>query len=748
MPKPLHIGEGDPDDMSITDMPLGGDPVVDVLDVLESPTAPAPDDGATDDGGTRYSDPRWVKPAVAALLLATGVLYIWGLGASGWANSFYSAAVQAGTKSWKAFFFGSSDAANFITVDKPPASLWVMELSARVFGVNSWSILVPQALEGVAAVGVLYLTVRRWFGVAAGLIAGAVLALTPGAALMFRFNNPDALLVLLMVGAAYMVTRAIEDGATKWMVWAGVLLGFGFLTKMLQALVVMPAFALAYLIAGPPQLGKRIWQLLLGGVAMIAAAGWWIAIVELWPASSRPYIGGSTDNSVLDLVFGYNGFGRLTGNETGSVVGGGGPGQAGAWGPTGWLRMFGDSWAGHASWLIPAALIFSIVGLALAGVRNRHDRIRAAVIIWGGWLFITGVTFSLGKGIIHEYYSVALAPAIGALIGIGGTVLYRLRDHWWARATLAGSVVVTAWWAWTVLDRTPDWNSWLRPVLLAATGVAIVGLLIGQEAAKWGAGAALVAALLGPTAYSISTANQPHTGAIPGVGPAGGFGFGPGRGGPGGGPGGGFPAGGLPPSFNGQPPSFNGQPPSFNGQPPSFGGTGATGQLPTIGGIGANGQQGQVPGGGTGGFPSGGFGGVGGFGDVGGPGGGIGGLLGAGTPSDEVVQFLEDGTDGFTWVLSTIGANNAAGYQLATGDPVMAIGGFNGTDQWPTLEAFQQMVADGKIHYFVAGGMGGGPGGPGGGSSTSSAISSWVQASFQTVTVGSTTFYDLTQPIG
>jgi hypothetical protein len=379
-------------------------------------------------------------------------------------------------------------------------------------------------------------------------------------------------------------------------------------------------------------------------------------------------------------------------------------------------------------------LIFSIVGLALAGVRNRHDRIRAAVIIWGGWLFITGVTFSLGKGIIHEYYSVALAPAIGALIGIGGTVLYRLRDHWWTRATLAGSVVVTAWWAWTVLDRTPDWNSWLRPVLLAATGVAIVGLLIGQEAAKWGAGAALVAALLGPTAYSISTANQPHTGAIPGVGPAGGFGFGPGRGGPGGGPGGGFPAGGLPPSFN--------------GQPPSFGGSGATGQLPTIGGIGANGQQGQVPGGGTGGFPSGGFGGVGSFGDVGGPGGGIGGLLGAGTPSDEVVQFLEDGTDGFTWVLSTIGANNAAGYQLATGDPVMAIGGFNGTDQWPTLEAFQQMVADGKIHYFVAGGMGGGPGGPGGGSSTSSAISSWVQASFQTVTVGSTTFYDLTQQVG
>ncbi len=612
-----------------------------------------------------------MKPAVGALLVATAVLYLWGLGASGWANSFYSAAVQAGTKSWKAFFFGSSDSANFITVDKPPASLWVMELSARVFGVNSWSILVPQALEGVAAVGLLYLTVRRWFGVAAGLIAGAVMAFMPAAALMFRFNNPDALLVLLMVAAAYMVTRAIEDGKTSWLVWAGVFLGFGFLTKMLQAFVVMPAFALAYLVAGPPKLGKRLWQLLLGGLAMIAAAGWWVAIVELWPASSRPYIGGSTDNSVLDLVFGYNGFGRLTGNETGSVVAGGGQGQAGQWGETGWLRMFGDSWAGHASWLIPAALIFALAGLALAGWKNRHDRIRAAVIMWGGWLFITGAMFSLGAGIIHEYYSVALAPAIGALVGIGSTVLFALRERWWARALLAGSVAVTAWWAWTVLERTPDWNSWLRPLVLALAGGGIVGLLIGRTAARWGAGAALAACLIAPTAYAISTASQVHSGAIPGVGPA--SSFGPGGAG---GPGGGFPGGGLP-----------------------GGGTGGQGALPAppTGGAFPTPPAGGFPtppAGAQGGFPGGGMGGM----------GGMGGLLDAATPSDTVVDFLSAGQEGFTWSLATIGANNAAGYQLATGDPVMAIGGFNGTDEWPTLEGFQQMVADGDIHYFVAGG--------------------------------------------
>src|SRR5215831_17933878 len=289
----------------------------------------------------RADDPSWVRPSVLALLVLTGLLYLWGLGASGWANSFYSAAVQAGSSSWKAFFFGSSDAANFITVDKPPASLWVMDLSARVFGVNAWSILVPQALEGVAAVGLLYATVRRRFSAPAGLLAGAVFALTPVAALMFRFNNPDALLTLLLVGAAYAVTRALEDARTSWLLLAGGLVGLGFLTKMLQAFLVVPGFAAVYLLAAPTTLRRRVVQLLLGGAAMFAAAAWWVAIVALWPASSRPYIGGSQTNSILELIFGYNGFGRITGDETGSVVGGqafggGGAGpRGGMWGATG-----------------------------------------------------------------------------------------------------------------------------------------------------------------------------------------------------------------------------------------------------------------------------------------------------------------------------------------------------------------------------------------------------------------------------
>ena len=271
------------------------------------------------------ADPRWARPALLALLLATAVLYLAGLSRSGYANEFYAAAVQAGTKSWKAFLFGSLDSSNFITVDKTPASLWVMELSGRIFGFSSWSLLVPQALEGVAAVGVLYAAVRRWFGGPAALIAGAVLALTPVATLMFRFDNPDALLVLVMTLAGYTITRAIESGRTRWILLTGALLGLGYLTKMLQAFLILPAFALVYLWAGQPALGKRIWQLLAGAGALVVAAGWWVVIDLLTPAADRPYVGGSTDNNILQLTFGYNGLGRLDGTENSP---GGGSGAA------------------------------------------------------------------------------------------------------------------------------------------------------------------------------------------------------------------------------------------------------------------------------------------------------------------------------------------------------------------------------------------------------------------------------------
>ncbi len=347
----------------------------------------------------RPDDPAWVRPTLLLLLLATAVAYLWGLGDSGWANSFYSAAVEAASKSWKAFFFGSFDAANFITVDKPPAALWVMDLSARLFGLSAWSILVPQALEGVASVAILYTTIRRWFSPGAGLLAGAVLALTPVAALMFRFNNPDALLVLLLTASAYAVVRALERSETKWLLLAAALLGTGFLTKMLAAFLVVPALVLVYLLAAETGLGRRLWQLLLAAAVLIVSSGWWVAIVQLVPAADRPYVGGSQDNNLLNLIFSYNGFGRLTGNEVGSVGGGG---QAGSmWGATGWSRLFQTDMGGQISWLLPAALILFLVVLIWTWRRGRTDRTRAQMLIWGGWFLVTAVVFSFAQGIIH-----------------------------------------------------------------------------------------------------------------------------------------------------------------------------------------------------------------------------------------------------------------------------------------------------------------------------------------------------------
>ncbi|MFJ6571281.1 ArnT family glycosyltransferase [Streptomyces sp. NPDC091292] len=677
----------------------------------------------------RPDDPRWARPAFLGLLLATTALYFWNLTSSGYANSFYSAAVQAGSQSWKAFFFGSLDAGNAITVDKPPASLWPMELSVRIFGLSSWAILAPQVLMGTGTVAVLYAAVRRRFSPAAGLLAGAVFALTPVAALMFRFNNPDALLALLMTVTVYCVLRALEDGRTKWLVWAGVAVGFAFLAKTLQAFLILPPLAIVYAVCAPVRLRKRFGQLLLSGLAVLVSGGWWVAIVELWPASSRPYTGGSQTNSFLELTFGYNGLGRLNGDEAGSVGGGGGGGAGGAgggrWGTTGIGRMFNESSGGQISWLLPAALILLAAGLIVTWKARRTDSARAAFLVWGGALLTTVAVFSFMAGIFHDYYTVALAPYIAALVGMGATVLWEERAKPWAALFLAATVGVTAWWAYTLLGRTPDYLSWLRTAVLVAGIAGALGLLLalrlGRRVALLAVAVSAVAALAAPTAYTLSTLDTAHTGSIVTAGPAS-----AGRGGFGGGPGGGM-----------RPPGAQGQ---GQGQPPA-GGTGQAPQAGTApgGGTGKAGAgrqgQGQAPGAGAREFGRGG----------GGGGGGMGGLLDGAQVSTEAKQLLEANAGDYTWPGAAIGAQNAASYQLATGDPVMAIGGFNGSDPSPTLAQFQRYVEDGKIHYFISGGGGGG--GMGGGEGTASAITTWVEEHYTEVTAGSTTFYDLTKPV-
>jgi 4-amino-4-deoxy-L-arabinose transferase-like glycosyltransferase len=695
--------------------------------------------------------PAWARPAVLVLLGLTAVLYLAGLSANGWANDFYSAAVQAGAVSWKAFFFGSFDASSFITVDKTPASLWVMELSARVFGLNYWSVLVPQALEGVACVGVLYAAVRRWFGPAAGLLAGAVLALTPVAALMFRFNNPDALLVLLMTIAAYAMTRAIEDGRTRWLALAGAMIGFGFLAKMLQAVLVVLPFAVAYLVAGPPRPGRRLLQLLAGGAAMLLSAGWWVAAVVLTPAADRPYVGGSTNDSILQLALGYNGLGRLDGNETGSVGfgGGGGGGQGTAFGgSTGITRLFSAEMGSQISWLLPAALVALAAMVWLSRRGGRTDRMRAAALIWGGGLLVTGAVFSFMAGIIHPYYTVALAPAIGALVGIGAVAAWQARNMLHGRVIGCAGMVAATLWSATLLGRTPSWHPevhWIVLVagLLAAGAFAAGPLLTGLAAtarrratlALIPVPLALVALFAGPAAYSAATVSTAHTGAIPSAGPAnaGGFG-GPGSGGPGsafggggalgrhtgtgtGGPGGSFP----PPSAGGGTRTGG----TGNGTGRTGSGTGRTG----TGGTGTGGTGGLGQRGGASGQPPAGRGGFGG-------GGGLGGNT---QVSSALITLLEDGSGSYRWAAATVGTQSAAPLQLATRLPVLAIGGFNGSDPSPTLAQFKKLVAAGEIHYFI----GANSSSFGGGTGSAAQITSWVAAHYTARTVGGVTVYNL-----
>ncbi|MET9112875.1 glycosyltransferase family 39 protein [Streptomyces longwoodensis] len=677
----------------------------------------------------RPEDPRWVRPAFLGLLLATLLLYLWDLSASGYANSFYSAAVQAGSKSWKAFFFGSLDAGNAITVDKPPASLWPMQLSVRIFGLNSWAILVPEVLMGVGTVAVVYAAVRRRFSPASGLIAGAVLALTPVAALMFRFNNPDAMLALLMAVACYLVVRALEDGRTRWLVWAGAAIGFAFLAKTLQAFLILPPLALVYAVCAPVTVKKRLGQLAAATGALVVSGGWWVAVVELWPASSRPYIGGSQNNSFLELTFGYNGLGRLSGDETGSVGGGGGgAGGTGQWGETGWDRMFTSEVGGQISWLLPAALVLLAAGLVATRRARRTSVTRGSFLVWGGSLLMTTVVFSYMAGIFHQYYTVALAPYLAAVTGMGAGLLWERRREPWASLTLAAAAVAAATWGYVLLHRTPDYLPWLRWLVLVGGLTAALGLVFAgrltRRLALAAASLGLLTALAGPTAYTLSTVQQGHTGSIVTAGPAGASMMGGGR--PGGGRGG-FGGGGMP-------------------------GQNQQGQQGQQGGPQGGNQQGQgFPGGGTGGFGGALPGQGGGQTQQGGPtgegaggGGGVGGLLNGASVTAEAEKLLETNAGRYTWAAAAIGSQNAASYQLATGEPVMAIGGFNGTDPSPTLAQFKRYVADGRIHYFIASGsMGAGPGG--GANGTSSQITSWVEATFKKVTVGSATFYDLTQ---
>ncbi|MCK8616722.1 ArnT family glycosyltransferase [Gordonia sp. C13] len=667
-----------------------------MTEVLDRPPTVAPSDPASPAGRhRRIATPRRCgRFGLAGLLMVTAVLYLWNLSASGYANTFYAAAAQAGSQSWKAWFFGALDAANFITVDKPPASLWVTGLSVRIFGMNPWAALAPQALMGIAAVALLYATMRRTIrdrqlGTAAGLIAGAVLAFTPAAALMFRFNNPDALLVLLMVAAAYALTRAIATNSGRWLALVGVALGFAFLTKMLQGFLILPFFGLAYLVFAKTGWLKRIAHLIGATAALIVSAMWFPVVTMIVPDSARPYIGGSTDNSFMNLVLGYNGVGRISGGSGRGRGSGGGQAGSSFGGSTGLDRLFGSEMGNEISWLLPTALIALVFAgylvLRSSPLLSFDQRLTrsesAAVLSWGGWLVVTGVIFSFMSGTIHPYYTVALAPAIGAVTGLGGVFAWRRRTRWEGRVVLAAMVGAAAAWSIVLLNRNDFGPIWCRWVIGVVAAIAVVTVLVGG-ALGWrrAVAAALIAGSLagfgGTAAFSIATAATPHNGSIP---TAVSTSIGGGMGGPGGRADGGQ---------HGNGPQQSGARPDRQANPPTTT------------------QGGPQDGNGTGG----------------GPGGDI-------SSNAELVAALKATTT--TWAAATNGSQSAAGIEIATGTSVMAIGGWSG-DPAPTLEQFIAYVQAGKISYYLGGG-----GGPGG----NSEISEWVAANYTATTIAGTTVY-------
>jgi 4-amino-4-deoxy-L-arabinose transferase-like glycosyltransferase len=463
---------------------------------------------------------RLPDPQLAAILALASVLCLWGLTRSGYSNTYYAAAAKAATESWKALFFGSLDPGSFITVDKPPLSLWLMGLSGRVLGFSSFSMLLPQALCTIGSVALLHATVKRAFGARPAVLAALALAVTPVTVAVARVNNPDALLVLLLVASGWALMRAVESGRTKHLAWCGAFVGLAFMTKMLQGWMVVPALALTYLAAGPPALGTRIRQLLIAGATMLAVSAAWPLAVTLWPGST-PYIGGSEDGSVWNLIFGYNGFGRIFGE--GGPSGGGGFGGA-----TGIGRLFNSQVGGQIGWLLPLAAAGLIAGLWATRSAPRTDRARAGWILFGVWAAVHVIVFSFQRGIFHPYYVSALAPAVAALSGAGLAALVGwARTSWAGVLALEGAIASTAWLAVALLGRTPDFVPWLRTAVAILAAVAMFGAvalkvdgLLGRRALATTAIVGLLAVLAGPAAYSITTSGRALNGNNVSAGPA------------------------------------------------------------------------------------------------------------------------------------------------------------------------------------------------------------------------------------
>jgi 4-amino-4-deoxy-L-arabinose transferase-like glycosyltransferase len=680
------------------------------------------------------------RPELAVLLGLAALLYLWALSRNGWANDYYSAAVRSMAGSWHDFLYGSFDAKGLMTVDKPPLALWVEALSVKVFGFNSLAILVPQALMGVASVGLLYDLTRRRFGRAAGALAGLTLALTPVVVAISRHNNPDALLVLCSVGALWCFVRALDRGATKWLVLAGVCVGLGFEAKMGAALMIVPGMALAWLWVAPRGRAVAIRQLAFAGAALLAVALAWPVIVWLTPSASRPWISGTSDNSIWSLIWEYNGFGRLEG-QTGGPGSFGGAGGGPFGGATGAFRLLNEALGGQAGWFLGTAAVGGI-GIAALSRLRRADPRTGWIIAVGGAFVVTAIAFSFAGGIFHPYYTSLLAPFAAALVGatfgqvIAGERLGEAEGSADRRlATVRGDLAsaasvgasgasgapltrilgAAAIGAGAIVELVVIGNSatdlgWLVVPLVLVAVAAVGALLFADKIAPHVAGTQSTAAktarirlaalacgftilMVGPAIWSVDTLGHPTSGTFPAGGPESASMMG-GIGGP---PGG---VGGQSTNAPGQASGETGAPPSMSeafggntGGPPSmgeaFGGSPSTGEA--FGGAPSTGE-------GLGGAPSMG----------GGTAGGAGGGMFGGEDLTSVLEYTEAHGGGTIAVDSQSGA---AASIIESGAEVAGIGGFSGKESSVSAAWLEERIESGAITWIYTSGLGGGTSG-------------------------------------
>ncbi len=666
-------------------------------------------------------------PEVFGVLAVAGVLNLWNLSVNGTANAYYAAAVKAMASSWHDFLWGSMDRSGLMTVDKPPLSDWIQALSVRVFGFSAWSLLVPSAVMGIVATGLMYDLVRRRFGRVAGFVSGIVLATTPTIVAVSRHNNPDELLAMVSVAAIWFALRAAETGRTKWIVWSGVFVGLGFETKMGVALMLVPAITVMWVwtrwnadvvsadahrgavAAGAFRRAARalrsnvrmVRQLIYGGVALAVVGLAWPVLVWLTPAADRPWISGTSDNSIWSLIIGYNGVGRVAG-QTGAPTAGGFGGRSGGGGAmfggaTGVFRLIGSSLGSQSGWLLGFAVV-SLVALIVLTRLRRDDPRTGFLIAIGGTLLVVGVVFSFASGIFHPYYVSMVAPWAAAAIGAGiGEMLPKpygnATSQWALRLIGPLAIVGAAITELVVIGDSVGVPSWAEPLVIVAAVVGAVGLALALNPKLRMVIVALAFAglLAAPATYAADTLGHATSGTFPEGGPSsalsGGFG------GPGGfGGRGGFPARGgfVGPGRGGGAPGGGG---FAAGAPGSSSGSSTTGSPASPGG--AVGQLFRSGGPSSAGFPS-----SGGFPRAGGFGGGAGGFGGGSQSLDTAAAWVQKHGGG---TIAVDSQSDAASAILAGYDNVAGIGGFSGNESTVTVAWIAQMVKEGRLRYILGG---------------------------------------------